>query len=114
MNQNTWESVEGIDFSRRKAKEWASIYKIELLEEPKDDRLWSEYEWAYNFLEMNYRPIINDIKKMDDILEEFGEKELRAIEIRRDIFMGASIGEKEILEERFIETEWIRNRLGFN
>lgn len=112
MSKNpNWEPVENIDFSRRNAQEWANIYKVELLEEPKDDRLWSEYEWAYNFLNMKYRPNIKDATKLEDFLEEFAEKEMRAMEIRRDLFMGASIGEKDILNERYIETEWCRNAL---
>lgn len=110
----SWEMIEDIDFSRRKAIDWAKIYKAELLEKPKDDRAWSEYEWAYNFLNMQYRPDIKNASKLDEFLEEFSEKEMRAMEIRRDVFMGASVGEKEILQERFIETEWCRNKLGFN
>lgn len=112
MSKNDkWEPVEDIDFSRRTAHEWAKIYLVELLEESTDDRLWSEYEWAYNFLNMKYRPRIDDVEKLEEYLEKFAEKEMRAIELRRDIFMGASLGEKEILKERYIETEWVRKRL---
>lgn len=112
MSKNEkWEIVEPIDLSRRKAQDWAKIYFVELLEEPIDDRLWSEYEWAYYFFNMNYRPDTKNFKNYDEGLEKFAEMEMRAFEIRRDVFLGASIGEREILNERYIETEWCRGRL---
>lgn len=111
MSNLKWEPVGNIDLSRRKAQEWAKIYKVELLDAPIDDRLWSEYEWAYNFLNSKYRPDLSVAENIEDFYEEFAEKEMRAIELRRDVFMGATLGEKEILNERYIETEWCRNRI---
>lgn len=113
MSKNEkWEQVETIDLSRRKAQDWAKIYLVELLEEPSDDRLWSEYEWAYFFFNAKYKPDFKNFKNHEDDLEKFSEMELRAMEIRRDIFLGASIGEREILNERYVETEWIRYKIG--
>ncbi|AEO93690.1 gp432 [Bacillus phage G] len=110
MEKNpNWVPVDNVDFSKRKVKEWATIYKVKLLEEPDDDRLWSEYEWAYNFFDLKYQADLDNVEKLEEFFEEFSEREMRAMELRRDLFMGASIGEKEILKEKYIETEWVRN-----
>ena len=111
MNEKKWEQVEDLDYARRKIKEWANIYNIELVEFEDDGRLWSEYEWAYRLFDMKYNPIIINWKNMDEELEKFSEKEMRAMELRRDVFMGATLGEKELLKEKYIETEWCRERL---
>lgn len=100
-----WEIVENIDYSRRKPLDWAAIYKVKLLNEPLDnERLWSEFEWAYYFCRTDY-------SSLDGDFETLAEFEMRAIELNRDLYMGASIGEKEILKERYVETEWCRKRL---
>ena len=39
--------------------------------------------------------------------------ELRAMEIKRDLFMGADEGEKYVLQRQYIETEWARRRSTF-
>ncbi|MNJ90466.1 hypothetical protein D3C87_80630 [compost metagenome] len=111
-NNEKWEEIENIDLSRRKAHDWARIYLIELMEEPTDDRLWSEYEWSYYVFNAKYRAKITDFKNYENELEKFGELEMRAFNIRRDLFLGASIGEKEILKDKYIETEWCRKKLG--
>lgn len=112
MSSEKWEEVENIDISRRKAQDWARIYMIELIEEVPDDRLWSEYEWAYWIFNAKYRAKITNFKKYDEELEKFSDLEMRAFNIRRDLFLGASIGEKEILKEKYIETKWCRKKLG--
>ncbi|MNB94873.1 hypothetical protein D3C81_944920 [compost metagenome] len=96
--------MEDIDFSRRKINEWSDIYGVKLVTPIQDDRLVSEFEWAYFLCSADYLPNNKDF-------ERFSEMENRAMELKRDVFMGASIGEKQILNSRYIETEWCRKRL---
>lgn len=106
MSKNDkWEIVENVDLSRRKPHDWANIYKVKLLETPPDtDRSWSEFEWAYYFIDADYTSLDGDFERLAEI-------EMRAMELKRDLFMGASVGEKDILKSRYIETEWVRKRL---
>ncbi|MFW6007878.1 MAG: hypothetical protein ACOCP8_01325 [archaeon] len=113
--KDKWEPVEKVDQSRRKPKEWANIYHIELLGNIPNS-LWSEYEWAYHlFTDLQYYPLPDRNKKgvQLDSYEKSAQKELRAMELKRDIFMGADMGEKKVLKEKYIETQWVRNRLNF-
>src|SRR3712207_9577228 len=68
---------------------------------------WDEYEWAYNFDGLAYLPNkFNDDKTPD--WESISEKELRAAFIKRDLYLGADMGEKEVLkrsEERRVGKE---------
>ena len=98
-----WESVESVDYSRRKQNEWEKIYGIKLLSEI-DDRIWSEYEWSYHMCKEDYKSIHKDFEKIAIM-------EMRAMELRRDIFMGANLSEREILSKNYIETEWVRKKL---
>lgn len=110
MDKNAkWEPIENIDYSRRTASEWAKIYGIELISSINDGRVWSEYEWAYNVFNADYRPLYISNQEYD--FEKLDQMELRIFEIRRDIFLGASVGEKELLKEKYHETEWCRRRL---
>jgi hypothetical protein len=105
MDRNPkWEFVENVDYARRTAHEWAKIYLVELLEEPIDNNMWSEFEWAYNLFTMRYRPDTID-------MDAFSELEQRAMELRRDVFMGANLTEKNMLNEAYVETDWVRKRL---
>lgn len=103
-----WEPIKDVDPMRRKPIEWSRIYLIKLLE-PVPDVLWNEYEWAYNMLGFNYE-LLSD--KNGDF-DKANLLELRAMELKRDLFMGADIGEKYVLEKQYIETEWLRRRLSF-
>jgi len=99
-----WEEVENIDLSRRKPEDWARIYKVNLLNSFNDDRLWSEFEWAYHFCNSDYT-------SMDGDFETLAEYEMRAMDIKRDLFLGATPDEKKILKDRYIETEYVRRKL---
>lgn len=105
-NYSKWMPIEKVDSMKRKPNEWAKIYHMQLFGDI-PNRLWSEYEWAYNLSDLQ-RCLLPD--KNDDF-EQAGLMELRADELRRDLFMGADIGEKEVLKEKYIETEWIRMKL---
>lgn len=103
-----WEPINNADLMRRKPLEWARIYNIKLLEPP-PDVLWNEYEWAYNMLAFNYEFIPD--KEGD--FDKAGLMELRAMELKRDLFIGADMGERYVLEKQYIETEWLRRKLKF-
>lgn len=103
INNGTWHPVEDVDLHKRKPEEWAKIYGLKLLNNPSNN-LWSEYEWAYNFTELSYYPAHQDFDKIS-------EMEMRAFELRRDLFVGADIGEKEVLKTKYIETQWCLNKL---
>lgn len=99
-----WVPIPNPDISKRKPNEWAKIYLIKLIDQPNHE-LWSEYEWAYHFItDLGYYPDTEDFDSMS-------EKEMRAIELRRDLFLGADIGENEILKSKYIETAWVKSKL---
>lgn len=103
MINEKWAPVPNPDIAKRRPNEWAKIYRIKLFDIQKDG-LWSEYEWAYNFPDLSYYPDTDDFDKM-------AEMEMRADELRRDIFLGADIGEREVLNTKYMETNWIRAKL---
>jgi hypothetical protein len=106
--KNKWEPINNIDPMKRKPWEWAKIYNVKLIS-PSPEDLWSEYEWAYNLPNLKYVPIPDKYGEFD----KANEMELRAIELRRDLFIGADLGERHVLEKekRYIETEWVRKNL---
>lgn len=103
MNKDKWVPVENPDPIKRKPEEWAKIYGIKLLDEI-GNHLWSEYEWAYYFVDLSYYPAIKDFDRIS-------EMEMRAYELRRDVFLGADIGERDILNEKYMETNWIKSKI---
>lgn len=105
INNNKWVPIPNVDPLRRKPHEWAKIYHIKLHDKVKDD-IWSEYEWAYNLFKLKYTLIPDKNGEYD----KANEMELRALELKRDLFMGADDGEKYVLEKQYIETEWIRSK----
>jgi len=98
-----WEPVENPDYSRRTMSDWAKIYGVKACLED-DGRVWSEYEWAYHMFNAEYVPQTKDFDKL-------AAMEMRALELRRDIFVSASISEREILINKYIETDWVRKKL---
>ena len=106
--KNKWEPIDNVDPMKRKPLEWAKIYNIKLLNYTSEP-LWSEYEWAYNLINLRYVPIPDKYGEFD----KSNDMELRALELNRDLFMGADLGERHVLEKEkhFIETEWIRKKL---
>lgn len=112
MSNSKWEEVENIDFKKRKPNEWAAIYKVKIFGYIPDE-LWSEYEWAYNLTNLKYM-LLPDRDEDGDLLDTFEkseEMEMRAIELKRDIFTTADMGEKLVLNDKFIETDWINKKL---
>jgi hypothetical protein len=92
--KDKWESVQDLDFARRKPDEWARIYFIKLVGTI-PNVLWNEYEWAYHLPTLKYYPM-PDRDKNGGLLDSYDKsavKEMRATELRRDIFMGADMGE---------------------
>ena len=104
-NTAKWQPIQDTDMTKRTPEEWAKIYNIKLTEEATG--FWSEYEWAYNFDKLSYVPIFEDDGVYD--WDKIANWELRAMNIRRDIFMGADMGEKDILKQKYIETQWLRD-----
>lgn len=101
--EGKWEPVEKVDFAKRIPEEWAKIYGIKLLS-TFNSQYWSEYEWAYNFPNLNYYPASQDFDKIS-------EMEMRAYELRRDLFLGADVGEREVLDTQYIETQWVIGKM---
>lgn len=108
--KDKWEPVEKIDPKKRKPNEWAKIYSIKLIGEYPNE-LWSEYEWSFYLPTLKYMPIPDK----NGEFEYFSEMDLRSLEIRRDLFMGADIGERHVLtnENKYIETNWVRHKMSF-
>ena len=104
-----WQPIENIDVNRRKPNEWAKIYRMKLIKNTLDD-LWTEYEWAY-YLMKDLQYVLLPDKNGD--YDKANNMELRAMEIKRDLFMGADEGEKYVLQRQYIETEWARRRSTF-
>lgn len=100
-----WQPIQNPDLTKRTPQEWANIYGIKLTKEI--NGFFNEYQWAYYFTTLSYVP-----SKIEDGLPDWDsitDKEMRAQFLRRDIFLGADMGEKEVLKERYMETNWIRN-----
>lgn len=105
-NTSTWTPINNPDITKRTPDEWAKIYGIKLLESIAG--WWNEYEWAYNFTRLSYTPLLKDEDGFPN-WEIISEKEMRAQYLKRDLFLGADMGEKEVLKQRYIETQWVRN-----
>jgi hypothetical protein len=105
-NTQKWQPIQDPDITRRSPQEWANIYNIELLSNVSG--AWNEYEWAWNFPNLSYQPLKKDKDGLYDY-DSITDKETRADFLRRDLFLGADLGEKEVLKERYIETIWVRN-----
>ena len=105
-NSETWQPIQNPDITRRTCDEWANIYGIKLITPV--NGFWNEYEWAYNFDKLNYMPNIKDEDGFPN-WDAICDKELRAQFLKRDLFLGADLGEKQVLKEKYIETQWIRN-----
>lgn len=104
-----WEPITNADFARRKPIEWARLYNIKVYNQI-PDVMWNEYEWAYHLINnFQYDLLPDDNNDFD----KASLMELRAMELKRDLFMGADIGEKHVLETQYIETEWLRRRITF-
>ena len=106
---STWQPIQNPDITLRTPEEWAKIYNIKLLSNV-GNCMWNEYDWAWNFPNLIYEPA----KKTKDGFYDFEsvtEKEERADFLRRDLFLGADLGEKEILKERYIQTNWLRTHI---
>jgi hypothetical protein len=94
-----------VDQIKRYPKEWAKIYKIQLVNDEINE-MWSEFEWAYNLFNLDYMLI-----PTNDDYEESELMEMRAMDIKRDIFQNADYGEKLMLKERYIDTSWVRQQM---
>lgn len=105
-NTEKWQPIQDPDITKRTPLEWAKIYNIKLLNEVPG--WWIEYEWAYNFDNLDYIPSKTNEDGLPD-WDSITEKEMRAQFLKRDLFLGADYGEKEILKTKYIETNWIRS-----
>lgn len=103
-------SIDDIDLSKRKPNEWAQIYNINILSDV-DQKLMSEYEWAYILPNIDYTYIKDNNK--DNLYEKAEQMEMRAMLIKTDIFKTADIGEKYILKNKYVETEMIKRFINF-
>lgn len=105
-----WEVVSNVDPMRRKPLEWARIYLMELITSP-PEVLMNEYEWAYSLMSGLFKYNLLPDKNGD--FDKSGLMELRAMELKRDLFMGADMGERYVLQKQYIETEWLRRKMTF-
>lgn len=104
-NTEKWQPITNPDITRRTPDEWARIYNIKLLVPIAG--WWNEYEWAYNFSSLSYIPNVKNEEGYVD-WDSITEKEMRAQYLKRDLFLGADIGEREVLKNKYIETQWVR------
>lgn len=103
-----WQPIQNPDTTKRTPEEWSKIYGIKLQE--KTTGWYNEYEWAYNFLKLKYIPS----KLTEDNLPDWDSitsQEMRAQFLNRDLYLGADLGEKEVLKNQYIETNWIRKHM---
>ena len=107
--------VPDVDKFSRRYTEWAKIYHFQLIE--RNDDVCSEYEWAWNVvhsLKYRFLPDMHNHKYDYDTYDQAAEKELRAINMVRDMLMMADPGEKLLLTEEnalFRETTWVKKML---
>lgn len=115
MSQEFWESISDIDPMKRKPSEWAQIYNVRLFGDVPNE-LWSEYEWSYNFDKLKYMllPDRDRSGKIIDSNEKSEKMEMRALEIKRDLFKNADMGEKMVLQEKYIEINWVKRKLNLS
>lgn len=97
-----------IDMAKRLPQEWANIYNLKI-HSFMQNTLWTEFEWAYNLPNLDYEYISKNYNS-----EKAEEMELRAFEIKNLIFQTADAAEKSILKDKYIETEFIKNKLLVN
>lgn len=108
-SKDKWQSIQNIDLMKRKPNEWAKIYNMQLIENI-PDQLWNEYEWSFNLQNLKYWLLPDKNGEFD----KAAEMEMRAQELRRDLFVNADPGERYVLEnKKYIETEWCRRKLSF-
>jgi len=103
MNNDKWSPILNVDLMKRKPPEWAKIYRIKVLSDIPNDELWSEYEWAYHYFNMEYAPVYEK-----QSFDKFEEMDARAMQLYTDLHMSADEGEKYVLKIKFILPEWIR------
>ena len=98
--------VVNIDQGRRTLTEWAKIYYIKFTEDI-DNVLCGEYEWAYNYYNFKFIPVLDS----NNEFESNAKMEMRAMEIKRDLFVNADMGEKMVLKEKYMDTEFVKSKL---
>ena len=99
------------DPEKRKPLEWAKIYFIKLVGAQKiQNKLMGEYEFAWDYINLlNYLPLKDD----NGEFETYSNFELRAQGLHADMFINATLGEKEALRTKYIDTSFVRRQLKY-
>ena len=105
------EPIIDVDITKRFPDEWARINGIQIRNLPAEaNYLMNEYEFAWYLPNFNYFPMKKDKDGMYDF-DSIADKEMRLSFIRRDLFYFADFGERDLLEKKYIETEWVRKNI---
>ena len=105
------EPIMDVDITKRFPDEWARINGIQIRNLPAEaNYLMNEYEFAWYLPNFNYFPMKKDKDGMYDF-DSIADKEMRLSFIRRDLFYFADFGERDLLEKKYIETEWVRKNI---
>ena len=102
------------DITKRKPLEWAQLYHIKLMGKQKvPNKLMNEYEFAWHYINnaLSFVPIANDAH--GDTYDNFNESNLRANELVADIYVNATLAERNTLREKYIDTSFIRKQLQY-
>ena len=105
-------NVTDIDTTKRKPLEWASIYYIKLVGQQKiPNKLMNEYEFAWHYINnaLSFVPVLD----VGDEFTNFTRLNLRAMELTTDLYVNASLGEKEELRKKYIDTSFVRQQLRY-
>ena len=99
------------DTEKRKPLEWAKIYYIKLVgQQNVRNKLMCEYEFAWHYINsLNFLPLKDD----QNDYETYSNFELRAQGLNADMFINATLGEKEILRYKYTDTSFVRRQLNY-
>lgn len=107
-------NVNNPDVTTRKPLEWAKIYYIKLIgKQHVPNKLMNEYEFAWHYVNnaLSFIPIADNIQQ--DTFDKNNEFNLRANGLVADVYVNASLAERNSLREKYIDTSFIRKQLQY-
>lgn len=102
------------DITKRKPLEWARIYYIKLIGRQKvPNKLMNEYEFAWHYINnaLSFIPIADD--NSGETYDKMNELNLRANELTADLYVNATLAERNELRKKYIDTNFIRKQLQY-
>ena len=104
--------VDNPDIEKRKPKEWAAKYFIKLVgRQHVPNKLMNEYEFAWHYVNnaLSFIPISDGINEYDTT----SNFNLRANGLVADMYINATLGERNELRKKYIDTSFIRRQLKY-